>query len=112
MTTELAGKDTQLPRDRSNQSMQVLGQSSTEVVAMTLAGTTAQVTIPAGSEIVEVAALADCHISFGANPTATTNSPAFPKGCVVYKLLPDQTKLAAILASGASAAQLTVTRLK
>jgi hypothetical protein len=105
-------KDVGLPRDRSAHAVQVLAQSSAECVATTLSGTSQQLSIPAGSEIVEVAALADCHIAFGVNPTATTSSPAFPKGVCVYKLLPDQTKVAVILASGASAAQFTVTRMR
>jgi hypothetical protein len=106
-------KDIQLPKDRSNSPVQALGQSSSEVAAGTVAGSTARITIPSGSQIVEVASLTDCHIAFGDSTVeATTGSPAFPKGAAIYKVLPSQTHLAFILAAGASGAVLTVTRLK
>lgn len=106
-------KDVQLPKDRSNKAVQVLGHDSTSVVVGTVGGSSARVALPSNSAVVEVGSLTDCHIAFGdSSVEASASSSVFPKGAAIYKVLPGQTHLAFILAAGASGAVLSVTRLK
>lgn len=77
--------------------------------AVTVAATSAATAATVGARLIRVASTTDCHIAFGAAPTATTSSPLLPAGVVEYIIVEPSYKVAAI--QNAAGGTLTVTAL-
>jgi hypothetical protein len=96
-----------LTPDANGKFIQALCPSTTASVA--IGGTSVQLTIPSNTEVVRIAATADCYIEFGANPTATDESMLFPYGVEVFRLPLGVTKIAVLQVS--TSGVLAVTKL-
>lgn len=97
--------------------VQALSPDDANVTVLTASGTTSNAEISGLTSgrihFVEVASISDIHMVFGSSGvTATSSKRFFPKGAAVYKLLPGQTHIAVIVASGSAGGVVTVTPLK
>lgn len=82
-------------------------RQNTDVVAYD--ASTQSVAFNAQTTVVRVVATTNCHIRFGANPTATTSNVYLPAGVVEYFRVTPGDKVAAI--KNATAGSLYVTEM-
>lgn len=77
-----------LPRDTNSVPIQVLAPVESTVVNFVLAATTNPHSLPAGSQIVEVAVTGNCQFAFGASGVSAVGSGArvLTPGVYVYKV--------------------------
>ncbi len=69
---------------------------TTQAVSFTSTSTAQTTAFVAGVNTVRVIATTQCHLAFGASPTATTNSPKLPANVAEYVVVTPGQKIAAI----------------
>ncbi len=69
---------------------------TTQTVAFTSTSTAQTTAFVAGVNTVRVVASTQCHLAFGASPTATTSSPKLPANLPEYIVVTPGQKIAAI----------------
>lgn len=98
-----------MPLDQNGVPIQVLAPISSAKVA--ISGTSARVAIPAGSEVIRVAANGNCYIAFGnSSVVATANDMLFPVGSELFVIPPAATHVA-VIQDGAATGSVVVTTM-
>lgn len=98
-----------LPQDQKGNAVQALAPSTNANVAIGAAS--ANVALPAGAEVVRIAASCNCFINFGNSTiTASGTSPVFNAGAEIFKVPVGATHIA-VIQNGAVTGTLSATRM-
>jgi hypothetical protein len=96
-----------LASDNNGHDVQAVALGLNQAVSFTSSGSAATAAVGVATRIVRLVATVDCHVAFGADPTATTSSMLLPAGSVEYVAITPGHKVAARGASASGTLHVT-----